>query len=87
MKKEEKDDEFLLDGSSFKATEIRRVILISEKDSEFSIKNFFWILIIHVTYMFTGFFVGTILIFIMKKCNILYLYNLQFIGNTLPAYM
>lgn len=33
----EKEDEFMIDGESFKASSIRRVILISEKDNEFSL--------------------------------------------------
>ena len=80
------ENEFKIGGRVFKGSEIRRVILISEKDSEFNIVNFFKMMFFHSMYMFTSLFVAGPLIMVFTKCNILYLYNLQFIGTGMPVY-
>lgn len=71
---------FEIDGVSFKGSELRRVILMSESDSPFSVKLFLKSYIIHLLFFLGGSIVGNLLI-LLFFCNLKYLKNMEFLGT------
>ena len=64
-----KEDVFTIRGSQFTASEIRRVMLISEKESDFNPKYFFGVMSMHIMFMFIPFPISLFVMWIFNGFN------------------
>ena len=74
------DKNYVLNGVVFTSTQLRRVILISEKITDFNLSFFLRIFLCHVGFVFTGPFIGIPLSFVVMKFSYYGVYNQGFIG-------